>query len=160
MTFDHILETFNAHRVDCILIGGVNFLLRHQPVTTFDVDLWIDDTAENRSRCERCGALQAEWGPTEAEWRPVAEHPPGWLGRQAVYCLGSPHGAIDVFRAVKGLESWAACRARAAACRTSAGSSFAALSDEDMLQCQLALPEGEQKLDRIRTLRKAIERGA
>lgn len=38
MNVDHILATFNAHRVDYILIGGVNFLLRHEPVTTYDIE--------------------------------------------------------------------------------------------------------------------------
>jgi hypothetical protein len=161
MNLDHMLKTFNACQVDYILIGGVNFLLRHEPVTTYDIDLWIDDTAENRGRCERAlSELQAEWGPSDGEWRPAAEHPSGWLQRQTLYCMTSPHGAIDVFRAVKGLESWAACRGRACAGRTSAGNPFVALSDEDMLQCQLALPEGERKLDRIRALRKALERDA
>ena len=42
-----ILQTFNAHRVDYLLIGGMNFLLFHEPVLTFDVDLWIDDVPEN-----------------------------------------------------------------------------------------------------------------
>jgi hypothetical protein len=38
MNLDRILETFSAQRVDYILIGGVNFLLRHEPVTTYDID--------------------------------------------------------------------------------------------------------------------------
>ena len=43
MNVDRILETFNRHQVACLLIGGMNFLLRHQPVLTFDIDLWISD---------------------------------------------------------------------------------------------------------------------
>ncbi len=49
MTVDIFLETFHRHEVDAILIGGMNFLLRHQPVLTFDVDFCVKDTAENLS---------------------------------------------------------------------------------------------------------------
>jgi hypothetical protein len=155
---DRILAVMNARDVAYLVIGGMNFLLRHEPVLTFDVDLWIDDTPENRRQCEAALAeLGAEWGPTEGDWQPVAQLPPGWTQRQGMFCLACPHGAVDVFRSVRGLESWAACRARAVAGRTSAGTPYLGLSDEDMLRCQLALPEAERKLDRIRALRRAIE---
>ena len=89
---------------------------------------------------------------TGAPWRRRA----GWLDRQAVFCLNSPYGAIDVFRRVTGLDSWSACRF-ARMLRTAAETPVAALCDEDMLRCQLALPEGDRKEDRIRALRRAIE---
>ncbi|GEM_PF-2492134 len=41
MDVDHILQTFATHAVDALLIGGMIFLLRHEPVLTYDVDLWI-----------------------------------------------------------------------------------------------------------------------
>ena len=158
MNVDHILETFNAHRVDYILIGGMNFLLRHAPMLTYDVDLWIEDTPENVNRCERALCeLQAGWGASEKDWGPVADKAPGWLTGQAVYCLTSPHGAIDVFRSIKGLEFWAACRAKAQTSSTMAGAAFVGLSDEDMLKCQVALPQSQRKQDRIRVLKKALE---
>ena len=101
MNVDHILETLNGHQVAYILIGGMNFLLRHTPVLTYDVDLWIDDTPENLDRCEKAlGELQAEWGATDNDWGPVSSKTPGWLGSQAVFCLTSPHGAVDIFRLV------------------------------------------------------------
>jgi hypothetical protein len=52
MTVDQILETFNRRQAGYLLIGGMNFLLRHQPVLTFDVDLWVADTPENLRRTE------------------------------------------------------------------------------------------------------------
>jgi hypothetical protein len=159
MNIDRILETFGKNRVACMLIGGMNFLLRHAPVLTYDVDLWVEDTPENLDRCERALAeLQAEWGASEAEWEPVAKKRPGWLTRQSVFCLTSPHGAIDIFRSVKGLASWAACRARAETRTTARGIAFHALSDVDMLACQMALPEGQQNQERIRALNEALRR--
>lgn len=159
MDLDRILKTLNARQVDYLLIGGMNFLLRHEPVLTYDVDLWIDDTPENRARTEEALAeLQAQWGPSEEDWRPVAGRGRGWLSRQGVFCMTSAAGAIDVFRAVRGLDSWAQCRERAYAGVTGAGTPYVGLSDADMLQCQTALPEPERKQDRIRTLRAAIER--
>ena len=32
MSRDHILGTFGEGGVECLLIGGMNFLLRHEPV--------------------------------------------------------------------------------------------------------------------------------
>jgi hypothetical protein len=157
MNIDLILDTFNRHSVDYLLIGGVNFLLRHQPYTTFDIDLWIDDTATNRSRCEATlAALDAEWGRSDAEWGPVAANPPGWLDLQPVFCLISPHGMIDVFRCVKGLADWRQSFQRAALEQTAAGTKYYGLGDADMLQCQLALDSSQQKQDRIRVLQSAI----
>ena len=90
MNVDLILDTLNRHHVDYLLIGGMNFLLRHQPALTFDVDVWIDDTDENRARCEAAlGELGAEWGRTDAERGPVANRAPGWLAQQGVFSVNS-----------------------------------------------------------------------
>jgi hypothetical protein len=158
MNVDVILETLDRQGVAFLLIGGMNFLLRHQPVLTFDVDVWIEDTADNRRRCEAALAeLNAEWGPSDAEWGPVARRPAGWLAAQTVFCLTSPHGSIDIFRAVRGLGDWKTASARACDERTAGGVPYRGLSDEDMLVCQLALDESERRPDRIRVLREALE---
>jgi hypothetical protein len=157
MNIDRIFETFNRCEVQWILIGGVNFLLRHQPVLTFDVDLWIEDSSTNRVRCERALAeLDAEWGPSDDAWMPVRQHASGWLQRQSLYCLTSPHGAIDVFRRVAGLGDWPASLRHAVAGRTAGGAAFLGLSDEDMLRCQLALDEGLRRAERIAVLERAL----
>ena len=45
-----------------LLIGGVNFMLHHEPIIHFDIGLWIDDTEENLCRCSAAFAgLNAEW---------------------------------------------------------------------------------------------------
>lgn len=157
MDVDAILDTMNRAGVDYLLIGGMNFLLRHQPVATFDVDLWINDDAANRRRCESALAtLGAAWGESEADWRPVREQAPGWLDRHSLYCLTSSAGNVDIFRSVSGLPDWRTCRARAGIARTASGVGFPALADRDLLACQLALPEEDRKLDRIRYLRRLL----
>jgi len=161
MNVDRILTVFNQSNVDYLLIGGMNFFLRHVPVTTFDVDFWIRDTPENRRHCEiALASLAAQWGRDDADWGSVAAKPPGWLESQAVFCLNSPAGAIDIFRSLHGLASWSECRQRATTLATAAGTRYHSLADVDMLACQLALPEHEQKQDRIRVLRHwiALER--
>ncbi len=156
MNVERILGTLNRNRVAYLVIGGVNFLLRHQPAVTFDVDVWIEDTETNRARCEKALAqLKAEWGPSDSDWKPVAKRGPGWLQRQGVFCLTSPQGAIDVFRQVKGLRDWRSSWRRAARVRIGA-IAFRALSDRDMLRCQEALRPSERKLDRIRVLKRAL----
>lgn len=153
MNVDHILSVFNENQVAYLLIGGMNFLLRHAPILTFDVDLWIDDTPENRARCELALArLDAEWGTGDSDWRPTRELPGGWLQQQAVFCLTSPHGAIDIFRAVTGLGDWKSSASRSILEKTNAGTQYRGLSDEDMLACQLALEPGQRKMERVRFL--------
>lgn len=160
MNIDQILRTFSDCRVDSLLIGGMNFLLRHEPVLTYDIDLWIHDTAENLTRCDAAlRTLDAAWGATEQEWRPVAAQP-GWLWRQEVFCLTSPSGAIDIFRAVTGLPSWVECNARACAGLTAGGVPYRGLCDEDMITCQLALPPEQRRLSRIAVLERARDRGS
>jgi hypothetical protein len=158
MNVDHILRTFGDCGVEYLLIGGMNFLLRHEPVLTYDIDFWIHDAPENLTRCDTAlQILGAAWGATEAEWRPVASQP-GWLERQEVFCLTSPHGAIDVFRAVKGLSSWSECHARAEAGLTAGGVAYRGLCDEDMLACQLALPPEDRRQSRVEALKRVIDR--
>jgi len=157
MDIDQILQAMNDHEVAYLLIGGMNHLLRHEPVLTFDVDLWIEDDEANRRRCERAlASLAAQWGESEDDWGPVVGRPAGWLDRQAVFCLNSPHGAIDIFRRVAGLSDWSACRASAEQGETAAGTRYWGLSDEDMLRCQLALDEPYRKIQRIATLERVL----
>jgi hypothetical protein len=155
---DEILRAFEEHRVEFILIGGMNFAFRHKPVLTYDLDLWIRDTDENLARTARALlSIGAEWGQNDQSWSPV---PAGceWLRRQSIYCLTTKLGAVDIFREVKGLEDdFDGCRRRAMNGRTAAGTSFLGLSDEDMLRCQLALPAGQQNAERIAYLRSHLE---
>jgi hypothetical protein len=157
MNADAILDSFNRHEVDAILIGGMNFLLRHQPVLTFDIDFWVKDTDENLSRVATAlRALGAKWGKSEETWGAL---PDGhkWLLTQNVFCLTTPHGAVDIFRSVEGLDGqYEACRARSTVERTPDGNHYRSLSDHDMLACQLALPENLRRLDRTNYLRNLL----
>ncbi len=73
MNIDRILDELNRHKVAYILIGGVNYLLRHKPVLTFDIDIWIEDNPANRQRCQRAlEELDAEWGLTDDQCAPYA----------------------------------------------------------------------------------------
>ena len=156
---DYILKTFNACRVKFILIGGMNFSLRHRPYSTFDVDLWIEDTDANRALCEQAlSALNAEWGHNDADWGLTREKMSGWLEVQGVYSLNTPHGPIDVFRSVKGLGDWSASFAAAISETTRVGTPYFGLSDKDMLQCQLVLDEPQKKLDRIQVLSEKLQK--
>ena len=158
MNVDEILRTLSQEQVDYLLIGGMNFLLRHLPELTWDVDIWVKDDAENLARLNRALCLLgAGWGRTEAEWGPVAADS-RWLATQEVFCLTTAHGALDVFRDVRGLEGrYLDCKDRGVRARTAAGIEFTGLSDEDMLACQEALPVEERKERRIQVLREAIQ---
>ena len=158
MNTDAILESFHRHGVDAILIGGMNFLLRHQSVLTFDIDFWVKDTDENLSRVATAlRDLGAEWGKSEETWGPL----PGghdWLRTQNIFCLTTPYGAIDIFRSVEGLhDQYEACKTRSSVERSEGGSSYRSLSDQDMLACQLALPENLRRLDRTNYLKNLLD---
>lgn len=159
MDVDQILRAMNDGEVEYLLIGGMNFLLRHEPVLTFDVDLWIDDNEANRRRCERAlGRLGAEWGRTDDDWGPVAARAPGWLDQQTVFCLTSPAGAIDVFRSVVGLANWAAVKDRAVLEATQGAVRYWGICDEDMLRCQLAIEAPYRRTQRVASLEKLLSR--
>jgi hypothetical protein len=158
MNVDELLRALNDEKLDYLLIGGMNFLLRHRPELTFDVDIWVRDDKENLGRLNPAlRRLGAQWGSTEAEWAAVPEdwH---WLERQSVFCLTTQFGALDVFREVRGLESrYSECYARSIEAHTATGIAFRGLSDEDMLACQEALPPDERKSGRMDVLRQAIQ---
>jgi hypothetical protein len=158
MNINRIFETMNRHGVRYLLIGGMNFMLRHAPmILTYDVDLWIDDVAINWQNCELALAeLNAQWGKTDESWKHVKEMQPGWLEQQSMFCLTTEHGAVDIFRSVAGLDNWQSSWDRGISGALSTGTAYRALSDEDMLRCQMALPEGLQKKSRIETLRAQI----
>lgn len=157
MNIDAVFSKLNERQVDYLLIGGVNFMLRHQPINTGDIDIWIEDSDDNRRRCEAALAeLGAEWGRADNDWKPVAALPTGWLAAQGMFCLLTPAAPVDIFRTVPGLASWHECRLRAVSGVTAVGIPFLGISDLDMLECQLALAAGEQKLDRINYLRGII----
>ena len=159
MNVDQILKTLGDEQVDYLLAGGMNFLIRHAPQLTFDVDIWVRDDAENLTRLNRAlQELGAEWGRTEIEWAPAPEDW-RWLQTQTVFCLTTRHGALDVFRDLRGLEGrYLECKQRSVKSQTAAGIAFNGLSDEDMLACQEALPPGERKPQRMAILREAIRR--
>ena len=157
MNIDHILETLNRYRVDYLLIGGVNFLLHHKPILTYDVDVWVADNDTNLVALNRALIdLGAAWGSTELQWAPVPEDP-SWLKRQSCFCLTTAHGALDVFRNVLGVEGrYQECVTEARSGTTAAGIGYRGLSDRHMLECQLALDSDVQDKDRISALRDAI----
>ncbi len=123
-----------------------------------DIDLWIEDSSENRHRCELALVdLNAEWGETTETWGPVSQLPSGWLERQAVFCLTSPHAAVDIMRFVEGMSDWQLSRMNCSPEKTKLGTPYFGLSDNDMLQCQLALIENQRNAERVRYLQNILK---
>ena len=158
MNIDRVLQSLAKNEVDYLLIGGVNFLLRHAPEITYDIDVWIADNPKNLERTVTfLKSIIAEWSAKEDDWKPVPDTTT-WLTLQPVFCLTSPIAAIDIFREVKGLENrYDVCKVAAIAAETASGVPFWALSDQHMLEAQLALPVNQQKSQRIEALNKAIK---
>ncbi|MDX2227145.1 MAG: hypothetical protein SFY92_08680 [Verrucomicrobiae bacterium] len=158
MNIDLILDTLNRHQVDYLLIGGINFLLRHKPYLTFDIDILVRDEKNNLSRLNLALCdLEAKWGPNDRAWEKVPLNS-DWLNRQILFCLTTKHGPLDVFRQVDGLENqYEDCVRQCVQGRTSGGITYRGISDYHMLQCQLALPEHLRKAERVSILKAALE---
>ncbi len=159
---DDILEVLNRYQVRYILIGGVNFLLNHKPLLTFDLDIWVEDNLDNLKLLN--SALQeinAEWGKTDDTWGPISLTA-DWLTKQSVFCLLTKFGPLDVFREVRGLEGrFKECFAAAnASAKTPGEVSYVSLSDRHMLECQLALDYKDQSKDKIDILNESIKKNS
>lgn len=153
-----ILRTLQAFEVEYLLIGGMNFFLAHQPVSTQDIDVLIEDSEDNRRRCELAlTAMDAEWGKSDSDWGYVRDKAPGWLSQQEVYCLLTKFGPLDIFRSVKGVVSFKEAKQRASVKLLDDQVSVSLLSARDLLECQLVLPEGIRRLDRVAYLKKLLE---
>lgn len=158
MDVDRILKTLNDHQVDYLLIGGINFLLHHQPVLTYDVDIWVADIDLNLQNLNAALIeLEAAWGPSEKDWKPVPKKFT-WLKQQGCFCLTTEAGALDIFRDVLGLEGhYDECSKSARCGKTATGISYRGLSDNHMLLAEEALDLSHRRADRINILRRAIE---
>jgi hypothetical protein len=157
MNIDAVLQAMNRYGVNYLLIGGMNFMLRHKPLLTYDIDLWIEDTSENRQNCDKAlRELNAEWGATPDLWGPVSNLPKDWLSRQSVFCLTTAYAAVDIMRSVAGLADWHASRRNSILEQTKAGTPYFGLSDADMLQCQMTLEAHLRKSERVSILQEII----
>jgi len=157
MNIDPVLQALNGQKVAYLLIGGMNFRLRHKEILTYDIDFWVDDSVENLARCERAlGELNAEWGKSQEDWGPVARLKPGWLTDPEEIAFTSPFGPINLYKSRKGVESWVAANARAYDGVTPGGVSYRGMGDDDTLNDQYALDEQDRRMERIRILEKLL----
>ena len=92
--------------------------------------------------------LDAEWGPSESEWRAIADLPPNWITRQNVFCLISRYvtnRCVPVRS--RDLPPGSDCRKRAELGTTPAGIAFVG-----PLRCRhapvpIGLARGESQLE-------------
>ena len=158
MNIDAVLNVMNGQKVAYLLIGGMNFNLRHKPIPTYDLDFWIDDTKENRLRCEKALAeLNAEWGKSQEEWGPVASLEPGRLKEQEI-CVTSSYCPVNIYLTRKGVDSWDGANTRAYEGITEGGVTYQGMSDEDTLKDQYALDEKDRRIERISLLEELLKR--
>lgn len=127
-------------------------------MSTQDIDLLIEDSEGNRRRCESAlSAMEAEWGKNDKDWDFVRNKAEGWLNQQSVYCLLTKYGPLDVFRSVKGVDSFQEASARSNVKMLDDQLKVPLLSARDLLECQLVLPNESRRLDRVAYLQKVLE---
>ncbi len=160
LPFDYrrVFSAMNRNDVSFLLVGGLNYFLAHKPVTTQDIDLFIDDTPMNRRACEDALLeLGAEWGKRDDDWGAVSEKLKGWLWGQNVFCLLTKFGLVDIFLSLPGVSSFADAMHRSILFEVDNGLQIRLISARDLLDCQLALPGVYQKQERIHHLRGILE---
>lgn len=157
LDYERVFRVMNQRGVEFLLIGGLNYYLLHRPVSTQDIDLFINDNVENRSKCELALAdLGAQWGRTDDDWEPVDRKTPGWLNSQGVYCLLTTAGPVDIFRSLAGVESYVRALADCKELIVGTGTAVRLIGPKDLLACQLALPEQARRQDRVNHLREVL----
>jgi len=160
LSFDYksVFRVLNRLEVNYLLVGGLNFFLIHKPVSTQDIDVFIDDTPSNRRQCELALAdLDASWGKLDEEWGPVRDKTAGWLSSQGVYCTLTRFGPLDVFRSIAGISAFSRAEAVAISFQFSESEFVKLISASDLLSCQLSLPEQYRKQDRVSYLKEILK---
>jgi hypothetical protein len=160
LPFDYrqVFIAMNRNCVSFLLVGGLNYFLAHNPVTTQDIDLLIQDTPENRTACEiALNELGAQWGKGDDDWGPVNAKHCGWLWGQSVFCLLTKFGPVDIFLSLPGISSYTDALLRSKSFRLDDEVQVQLISAGDLLACQTALPEIYQKKERIQFLRGVLK---
>jgi hypothetical protein len=96
--FKELLELFNAHRVEYLIVGGYALAAHGAPRTTGDLDLWVNPTSENASRILR--AL-GEFGIGGIDLSTA-----DFVKPDHVVQLGLPPVRVDLVTAIDGVQ-WA-----------------------------------------------------
>ncbi len=100
--FQDFLRALILCEVRYVLVGGYSVILHGYSRTTGDLDLWVEQTAENYRRLTRAFAVfgMPVFDMTEANF----------LDNSAmdVFSFGRPPAAIDLMTSVKGIEFSAA----------------------------------------------------
>jgi hypothetical protein len=155
--YRRVMMEMNRNHVSFLLVGGLNYFLAHKPVSTQDIDLLIENSATNRLACEQALiALGAEWGKRDEDWEPVKEKRSGWLWGQSVFCLLTTSGPVDVFLSLPGIPSYSEAMKRSLLHSIEEDLQINLISAYDLLQCQLAIPESNRKIERMRHLREIL----
>lgn len=96
--FKELLELFNAHGVEYVIVGGYALAAHGAPRTTGDLDLWVNPTPENAGRILR--ALQ-EFGIGGIDLSTA-----DFVKPDHVVQLGVPPVRVDLVTAIDGVQ-WA-----------------------------------------------------
>jgi hypothetical protein len=156
-SFREILDALHAHRVECIIIGGVALLLHGSTRVTLDIDILYRRSRENIAR------LVDAVRPFAPKLRLAKDHPPIdfpfdeqtiWNGGN--FTLWTPEFDLDLLAGTEDLRSYDAVLPDSVAIQTSGGRIFNVLSLDALLRIkrrlnrvkdQLAVPEIEALIE-------------
>jgi len=96
--YKELLQLLNEFQVEYLIVGGYAVMKYGEPRYTKDLDVWVNNSAENSVRVVE--ALKKFGAPIEHD-RITAET---FTGMQVVYQIGIAPVRIDILTAVTGVE--------------------------------------------------------
>ena len=135
--FKELFNTFNACRVEYLVIGAHAVMFYARPRFTKDLDVWVNPTHENAARVWQ--ALEQFGAPLEG----VAAN--DFMDRQMVYQIGIEPNRIDIMMSTPGVEFDAAWKNRVAS--QYGGVSIAIISRVDLIETKKTTGRPQDLLD-------------
>lgn len=134
-SFSDLIDRLAGGGVEFVVVGGVAAVIGGAPMTTFDLDVVFEPSAQNLERLLGVlAALDARYAdPAGREIRPDA----GRLGTQGMHLLRTRLGRLDLFREIGDGMGWAKVRERSHVLEL-AGHEVRVLDLEAVLESKLA----------------------
>jgi hypothetical protein len=108
--FGDLLGLLTSHGVELVVVGATAAVLDGAPLTTFDLDVVFEPSAENRARLlAALDDLDAiYWDPAGRQLRPTEER----LATMRLHLLDTRFGRLDLLREIGGGLGWPEVSAR------------------------------------------------
>jgi predicted nucleotidyltransferase len=148
--FKELLQVLNDFKVRYLIVGGYAVMKYSEPRYTKDLDLWVENSAENASQV--FGALKQFGAPIESD----GITPETFTRNEITYQIGVAPIRIDILTQITGVEFSAAWKRRASGTIFGIPVPFISLAD---LVANKQATGRNSDLEQLRRLSKEAESG-